>query len=319
MIICILGYSVHNTHDAYRKSDTEHMTSPILELDSFHLIPSLKRGESEHKGHAGKVLLIGGATGMAGAIVLAGKAALHLGAGWTILEVLDPASAHVIPEQPELMVRLASQDPQNQIQLLDPDVIAIGPGLGQSALAHQYLEAVLSYPKKIPLVIDADAINLLAKDHSLLVLLQKRNQIFPGLSVLTPHPGEAAHLIGSNPTQVQQDRLESVEALVKLTQSIIVLKGHHTILASPLHSATQCMQGNPGMAVGGMGDILTGSIAALAGQGIRHHLNLWQASSIGVELHATAADILVGRQIGPIGLTPTETILEMRKILNKLL
>ncbi len=295
------------------------MTLPVSELHSLNLIPSLKRGESEHKGNAGKVLLIGGAPGMAGAIVLAGKAALHLGAGWTILEMLDPASAHVIPEQAELMVRLASQDPQNQLQLLDPDVIAIGPGLGQSRLAHQYLEAVLSYPKNTPLVIDADAINLLAEDNKLMVLLQKRNQAFPGSSVLTPHPGEAARLLASNPDQVQEKRLESVAALVHLTQSIIVLKGHHTILASPINSATQCMQGNPGMAAGGMGDILTGSIAALAGQGISHHLNLWQATSIAVELHATAADTLVDRQIGPIGLTPTETILEMRKLLNKLL
>jgi ADP-dependent NAD(P)H-hydrate dehydratase / NAD(P)H-hydrate epimerase len=295
------------------------MTLPIPELNSFNLIPSLKRGESEHKGDAGKVLLIGGAPGMAGAIVLAGKAALHLGAGWTILEMLDPASAHVIPEQAELMVRVASEDPQNQLQLLDPDVITIGPGLGQSALARQYLEAVLSYPKKTPLVIDADAINLLAEDKNLMALLQKRNQTFPGLSVLTPHPGEAARLLASTPSQVQDKRLKSLEALVNLTQSIIVLKGHHTLLASPIHSATQCMRGNPGMAGGGMGDILTGSIAALAGQGISHHLNLWQASSLAVELHATAADILVDKQIGPIGLTPTETILEMRKILNKLL
>lgn len=295
------------------------MTLSTLELSSLGLISLLKRGVSEHKGDAGKVLIIGGAPGMAGALVLAGKATLHLGAGWTILDMLDAASVHVIPEQAELMVCPVDDDSDDQLHLLNPDVIAIGPGLGKSALAHRYLESTFNYAKKIPLVIDADALNLLAEDKALMVLLQNRNINFPGLSVLTPHPGEAARLLGTTTDQVQENRLESLERLVKLTQSIIVLKGHHTLLASPNHRARECMQGNPGMAVGGMGDILTGAIAALAAQGIRHHLDLWQASSIAVELHARAADMLVENQIGPIGLTPTETIVEMRKILNKLL
>jgi NAD(P)H-hydrate repair Nnr-like enzyme with NAD(P)H-hydrate dehydratase domain len=139
------------------------------------------------------------------------------------------------------------------------------------------------------------------------------------MSVLTPHPGEAAHLLNTSAALVQGDRPAALDHLVKLTDSIVVLKGQHTLLASPTNAAVQCEQGNPGMAVGGMGDVLTGSIAAIAAQGIRHHISLWEASCIGVQLHASAADSLVAKQVGPIGLTPTEVIFEMRSLLNKLL
>jgi hydroxyethylthiazole kinase-like uncharacterized protein yjeF len=288
------------------------------ELRSLELVTRLKRAPSEHKGNAGKVLLIGGAPGMAGALMLSGSAALHLGAGWTILEMLDPTAAHAMPEQAELMVRLASFNVQEQLEATAPDVIAIGPGLGFSALARDWLIAALRYPK-IPLVMDADALNLIADTPEYVDLLKQRNQTFPGMSVLTPHPGEAARLLNTTSDLVQANRLNALSDLVKLTDSTVVLKGQHTLIASPIHTALQCEQGNPGMAVGGMGDVLTGSIAAIAAQGLRHNLNLWEASCIAVQLHASAADSLVAQQIGPIGLTPTEVILEMRSLLNKLL
>ena len=293
------------------------MNTPT-KLQALELIHRLKREPSEHKGSAGKVLLIGGAPGMSGALMLAGSAALHLGAGWTILEMLDPTAAHALPEQAELMVRLASFNAQEQLEATTPDLIAIGPGLGFSALARDWLNTVLSYPK-VPLVIDADALNLIADTPQFLDLLKQRNQAFPGMSVLTPHPGEAAHLLNTSATSVQEDRIAALSNLVKLTNSIVVLKGQHTLIASPTNAVVQCDQGNPGMAVGGMGDALTGSIAAIAAQGIRHNINLWEASCIGVQLHASAADNLVAQQVGPIGLTPTEVILEMRSLLNKLL
>jgi len=293
------------------------MNAPT-ELRSLELITRLKRASSEHKGDAGKVLLIEGAPGMAGALMLSGSAALHLGAGWTILEMLDPTAAHAMPEQAELMVRLASFNAQEQLADTAPDVIAIGPGLGFSALARDWLIAALRFPK-VPLVIDADALNLIADTPEYLDLLQERNRAFPEMTVLTPHPGEAAHLLNTTSSDVQANRLIALSDLVKLTGSIVALKGQHTLIASPFHLAVQCEQGNPGMAVGGMGDVLTGCIAAIAAQGIRHKLNLWEASCIGVQLHASAADSLVSRQIGPIGLTPSELILEMRSLLNKLL
>lgn len=294
------------------------MDKLVNELQSLDLVSRLKRAPSEHKGDAGKVLLVGGAPGMAGALLLAGNASLHLGAGWSILEMLDPSSAHAISEQAELMVRLASFDAQTQLSSTKPDLIAIGPGLGYSALAKDWLEAALKYPTA-PLVIDADALNLIADMPVFLELLLKRNALYPGLCVITPHPGEAAYLLGTDPSTIQADRIEALSQLVSMTQSIVVLKGQHTVIASPTWNAVCCKQGNPGMAVGGMGDILTGSIAAIAVQGLRHHLTLWEATCIAVQLHASAADSLVAKQVGPIGLTPSEVIMEMRSILNKLL
>jgi hydroxyethylthiazole kinase-like uncharacterized protein yjeF len=292
--------------------------NPPTELKSLELITRLKRDPSEHKGNSGKVLLIGGAPGMAGALMLSGSAALHLGAGWTILEILDPTAAHAMPEQAELMVRLASFNAQEQLQATAPDVIAIGPGLGFSELAREWLIAALRCPK-VPLVIDADALNLIADTPEYLALLKERNQAFPKMSILTPHPGEAANLLNTTASDVQANRLGALSDLVKLTNSIVVLKGQHTLIASPSHPALECAEGNPGMAVGGMGDVLTGTIAAIAAQGLHHNLNLWEAGCIGVQLHASAADSLVAKQIGPIGLTPSEVILEMRSLLNKLL
>jgi hydroxyethylthiazole kinase-like uncharacterized protein yjeF len=249
---------------------------------------------------------------------LAGNACLHLGAGWTILEMLDPKSAHAYQEHPELMIRLADSDGNLVIVKNKPDVIAIGPGLGMSALAKSWLADILS-SSQIPLVIDADALNLIAASADLLHLLQIRNQQFPGQSVITPHPGEAALILKSTAAHVQENRIAALQQLVDLTQSIVVLKGQHTLIASPTNSIFQCVEGNPGMGTGGMGDVLTGSIAALAAQGIRHQLSLWEVAGIAVQLHAMAADSLVNQGVGPIGLTPSETILEMRSLLNKLL
>jgi len=288
------------------------------QLNTLPLATRLKREPAEHKGNAGKVVLIGGASGMAGALILAGNACLHLGAGWTILEILDPASARADVDHPELMIRQATDNIYEALNTTQPDVIAIGPGLGKSALAIECLRASLLYPN-IPLVIDADALNLISESTELLEQLQARNHTPPELTVLTPHPGEAAKLLKITTEEVQSDRVRAIQQLVELTQSIVVLKGQHTLIASPQHPLVQCLAGNPGMGTGGMGDILTGSIAAIAAQGIRHQLDLWQATGIAVELHASAADSLVSKGIGPIGLTPSETILEMRALLNKLL
>jgi hydroxyethylthiazole kinase-like uncharacterized protein yjeF len=294
------------------------MNSQPATLDTLKLIKLLKREPAEHKGNAGKVVLIGGAPGMAGALILAGNACLHLGAGWTILEILDPSSARADANQPELMIRLATLDVQEVLIATQPDVIAIGPGLGNSELASFCLRTALSYPN-VRLVIDADALNLISESAALLEQLQARNLQYPGLTVLTPHPGEAAKLLKSTTDKVQADRMKAIQQLAELTQSIVALKGQNTLIASPQHSPVRCLAGNPGMGTGGMGDVLTGCIAAIASQGVRHQIDLWQATGIAVELHASAADSLVNQGVGPIGLTPSETILEMRSLLNKLL
>ena len=284
---------------------------PLATLDAMSLVQRLRRKPDAHKGDAGKVLLIGGAATMSGALVLAGQAALYSGAGWVVLMMLDANSANLVPEQPELMVHDAqSMQPQQALERIQPDVIAIGPGMGQSQLAKQWLQAALSWP--VPLVIDADAINLLSANPELLKALQIRS--YP--STLTPHPGEAARLLACTSADVQADRAQSIAALVKLTQAVVVLKGQHTLIASPSHDAVQCMQGNPALAVGGTGDVLTGCMAAIAAQGVRHGLDLWQASCLAVQLHAVAADRLVAKGTGPIGVTPSELVRELRECIN---
>jgi len=152
------------------------MTALPKTLDAFDLVTRLQREPAEHKGNAGKAVLIGGTPGMAGALILAGKACLHLGAGWTILEMLDPASAFANQEQPELMIRQANESAADVLNETQPDVIAIGPGLGHSDLAVQWLKACMAYPQ-IPLVLDADALNLIANSTELLAALKPQSTI----------------------------------------------------------------------------------------------------------------------------------------------
>jgi hydroxyethylthiazole kinase-like uncharacterized protein yjeF len=284
------------------------------ELNSLHLLSRLIRQPHEHKGHAGKVLIIGGATGMAGSVLLSGRAALHAGAGWVMIGFLDEHAIAVLSDQPELMLSQASKEMIEQAQA---DVIAIGPGLGQSADAHDLLSQVLQ--SSALLIIDADGLNLIAGDPELLKQLKHR----PSMStVITPHPGEAARLLNTTAEQVQINRPLAIDQLVALTGAIVVLKGQHTLIKSPqltLQSdePTQvCLKGHPGMGVAGMGDVLTGVIAAIVSQGIRHHLNPFEASCLAVELHASAADSRLNQGIGPIGLTPSEVIKEIRNLIN---
>ncbi|MEY4699268.1 MAG: hypothetical protein RIR85_688 [Pseudomonadota bacterium] len=277
-------------------------------LDTFRLIPRLQRQAHEHKGHAGKVLIIGGAPGMAGAALLAGRAALHAGAGWVILDFIDDRAISVLSDQPELMLRTGQIGDVTQIH---PDVIAIGPGLGQGSLAEQLL--LESLQSTAFLVIDADALNLIAANSQLLKELKAR----PSLStVLTPHPGEAANLLKQTTEQIQADRELAIQKLVELTGSIVVLKGHHTLVYASQQSIQVCLRGNPGMGVGGMGDVLTGITAAILAQGIRHNLNAYEATCLAVELHSCAADNLLNQGVGPIGMTPSEVLLEVRNLIN---
>jgi hydroxyethylthiazole kinase-like uncharacterized protein yjeF len=284
------------------------------ELNSLHLLSRLIRQPHEHKGHAGKVLIIGGASGMAGSILLSGRAALHAGAGWVMIGFLDERAIAVLSDQPELMLSQASKEMIEQAQA---DVIAIGPGLGQSADAHDLLSQVLQ--SSALLIIDADGLNLIAGDPELLKQLKHR----PSMStVITPHPGEAARLLNTTAEQVQINRPLAIDQLVTLTGAIVVLKGQHTLIKSPqltLQSdePTQvCLKGHPGMGVAGMGDVLTGVIAAIVSQGIKHNINPYEASCLAVELHASAADSLLNQGIGPIGLTPSEVIKEIRNLIN---
>jgi len=269
----------------------------MIALDALPLARRLVRRPDAHKGDSGKVLLIGGAPSMAGALVLAGRASLYSGAGYTVLLMLDEASAHVVPEQPELMVHAANRypDPAQALATIAPDVVAIGPGLGLDEVAQRWLQAAIAWDGR--LVIDADALTLLATS-------------------LTPHPGEAARLLNTTNHAIQADRIQALQALVAHTHCIVVLKGQHSLVGAPGQSPQQCMDGNPGMAVGGMGDVLTGCLAALAAQGLRGHLTLFEASCLAVQAHALAADRLVAQGVGPVGLTPMDVAMEIRRVIN---
>lgn len=276
-----------------------------INLDVLSYRQRLVRASFEHKGHAGKALLIGGAQGMAGAILLAARACLYAGAGWTVVVVLDDASAQVLADQPELMVRRAASGDCAQVEA---DVIAIGPGLGTSERAQRLLIEAIQTPA--PLVIDADGLNLLALYPELLKQLRKRSQP----TVITPHPGEAASLLGISAQEVQADRLSAHAQLHALTAAIVVLKGEGTLVG--LTQPMRCREGNPGMGTGGMGDVLTGLIAGLIAQGLGHGLSVLEATELAVQIHAMAADQLVEKGIGPNGLTPSEVILEARSLIN---
>jgi hydroxyethylthiazole kinase-like uncharacterized protein yjeF len=251
---------------------------------------------------------------MAGSVLLSGRAALHAGAGWVMIGFLDERAMAVLSDQPELMLSHASKEMIEQAQ---PDVLAIGPGLGQSAQAHDLLSQALQ--SSALLIIDADGLNLISAEPELLKQLKHR----PSMStVITPHPGEAARLLNTTTDQIQMNRPLAIDQLVTLTGAIVVLKGQNTLIKAPylvpqLNEATQmCLKGHPGMGVAGMGDVLTGVIAAIVSQGIRHHINPFEAACLAVELHAAAADSLLNQGIGPIGLTPSEVINEIRNLIN---
>ena len=292
------------------------------QLNTFDLIAQLRRPDNAHKGLGGKVLLIGGAHGMMGALLLAGRSAALSGAGWTVLMMLDAAGAAACALQPELMIQTDESitDKAEYLQTIKPSAVAIGTGLGNSSQASEWLETVLYYHSNhssLRLVVDADALNLLAHNSALLDQLQRCTKQHSNSVVITPHAAEAARLLKTSTQLVENNRLQALADLVNLTGAIVVLKGHHTLIASPQHSVQQCVQGNPSLAVGGMGDVLTGLTAALASQGIHYGLDLWQAACLAVELHATAADQLLAQGVGPIGLTPSELILAIRSVMNQ--
>jgi hydroxyethylthiazole kinase-like uncharacterized protein yjeF len=293
-------------------------------LNALPLAKQLQRRPDSNKAHSGKVLCIGGAIGMAGALLLTAKSALHSGAGYTMLCMLDSHSAHVLAGQPELMIESAqvnnlADDPIAYLQRIQPNVIAIGPGLGSSLLAKAWLGAVLRGYAVVSslgtIVFDADALNLIAADETLGAALQ--NCTLP--CILTPHPGEAARLLHSSSAQVQAGRIASLNALVAWSKQIVILKGQHTLLGSPSEETRVCHRGNPSLAVGGTGDVLTGLIASLLAQGMDKKLTPWEAACLGVEVHALAADRLRDKLGGQIGMTPSELILEIRQVLNDLL
>ena len=216
----------------------------LAQLIEESILPAAlpRRARTAHKGHSGHVLVIGGGVGMAGAARLAGEAALRAGAGLVTVAV-HPASVPAIAERPELMTVAISIVADLRAALERSSIIALGPGLGQSPWAMEAMGAALAAGK--PLVVDADALNLLA-------LAREAREDW----VLTPHPGEAGRLLNTTTDVVQADRLRAAAVLQERYGGTVVLKGAGTIVHTPAAGAWLCDRGNPGMAVAGMGDVL---------------------------------------------------------------
>lgn len=266
-----------------------------------HLLPL--RPRNSHKGTYGSAGIVGGAHGMVGAALLAGRAALHCGAGRVYAGLLAADAPLVDPLQPELMLR-----PADGVLRLDHlNALAIGPGLGNSPDAAVYLEWALE--QALPLLLDADALNLIAVTPELKEQLKQR--VTP--SILTPHPAEAARLLGCTTDDVQHDRVAAALRLARESNAGVVLKGAGSVCAWPDGHWAINTSGNPGMASAGMGDVLTGIIVALLAQGVdeRHAL------TAGVFLHGAAADQRVAAGCGPIGLMAGEIIAAARALLNR--
>lgn len=285
--------------------DLPEFESPRGQRIETSLIASVlpARMRNSHKGTFGNVGLLGGAPGMVGAALLAGRAALKLGAG-RVYAGLFAESPTVDLLQPELMLRSA----QDVLKVDALDCLAAGPGLGESQAAQHALAAAIAH--RAPLVLDADALNLLAVHLNLQQAVAGRTSA----TILTPHPAEAARLLGTTTEKIQQDRIASACTLAQHYNASVVLKGNGSICALASGDWYVNTSGNPGMAAAGMGDVLTGIIAALIAQGGEPRLSLLA----GVHLHGLAADRLVAAGIGPAGLTASEVIDAARATLNQL-
>jgi NAD(P)H-hydrate epimerase len=276
----------------------KQVNSSVRRLDYDVLKTALpRRSRIAHKGKFGHVLVIGGECGMSGAVRLAAEAAARVGAGLVSVATRSAHAALINLTRPEIMSHGVDTVDQLEPLLNKVDVVAIGPGLGQSDWARAMLDAVKMVQK--PVVVDADALNLLA-----------RTQFRFHDSVLTPHPGEAARLLELSIADVQADRFAAVRALQLRFGGVCVLKGAGTLVADPNEDIGICAAGNPGMACGGMGDVLTGVIAGLLAQGF----SSLEAATVGVCLHAKAGDRAALE--GERGLLPSDLLPWLRYYVN---
>jgi NAD(P)H-hydrate epimerase len=265
-----------------------------LELvELARLLPRRSRGA--HKGNFGHVLIVGGDEGMGGAVLMAARAALRVGSGLVSIATHPAHASALIAAQPELMGRAVRNAKDLAPMLKQASVVALGPGLGMSDWGRELWAHVIG--TELPLVVDADGLNWLAQNT------QRRESW-----VLTPHPGEAARLLGGKSAEIQSDRVAAVTRLQEKFGGVVALKGAGTLVCGA--RLALCAHGNPGMAVGGMGDVLTGVIAGLLAQG----LALEDAARAGVLLHALAGDRAA--TVAERGLLPSDVIAALRHFAN---
>ena len=266
----------------------------ILELKSQKLkVPARKA--TSHKGSHGHVLVVGGDEGMGGAAIMAAEAALYSGAGLVSLLTHPNNVPAALSRKPEIMVKGLTKSLDLNRMLQVASSIVLGPGLGTGKWGVELYRKIIKVNK--PLVLDADGLNCLASHpHA------RDNWI------LTPHPGEGKRLLEKD---CQADRINSVIELSQNYRATMVLKGPGTLISNKKGDVGLCPYGNPGMAAGGMGDILSGVIGALIAQGITN----FESAKLGVVLHSFAADEIARRQ-GKIGLLATDLLPEIRRLLN---
>ncbi|MGB7803898.1 bifunctional ADP-dependent NAD(P)H-hydrate dehydratase/NAD(P)H-hydrate epimerase [Buttiauxella sp.] len=273
-------------------------TAPITRVDSAQLSGWLHpRKPTSHKGSNGRLVIIGGDHGTAGAIRMTGEAALRAGAGLVRVLTRPENVAPLLTARPELMVQELT--PHSLDECLEwADVIVIGPGLGQQPWGKKALEKVENSRK--PMLWDADALNLLAINPD-----KRQNR------VITPHPGEAARLLNCSVSQIESDRLLSTDRLVKRYGGIVVLKGAGTVVASHSGECALIDVGNAGMGSGGMGDVLSGIIGALLAQ----KLTPYDAACAGCVAHGAAADMLAHRY-GTRGMLASDLLTTLYPFVN---
>ena len=265
-------------------------------INSLTLKRKLIRSSDAHKGEFGHVLVIGGNIGFGGAGLLASKASVNCGAG---LVSLATRSSHVSASLnfcPEVMVKPVDSGQALEKYLNSPSVICLGPGLGQDFWSEQMIYKSLEAAKKnnVPMLIDADGLNLLPKFIKKLPLPKK--------IVLTPHVGEASILLNTSKEKIKKNRVLSAKRISKKYSAVVVLKGENSIICWK-DNYFICEKGNAGMATGGMGDVLSGIISSFIAQ----KMTLLDAACLGVELHAEAADEY-SEAIGINSLTPTDVL-----------
>lgn len=279
--------------------------TPLLQrLDDSCLLRALpRRPRTAHKADFGRILVVGGGSGMPGAVRLAAEAALRVGAGLVTVASRPEHLSTIVGPCPELMFAPLPDVTPVPSLVAAADVIVLGPGLGRSAWSQMVFDAVLATRREgQPILLDADALNLLAADPE---------PPLPADWILTPHPGEAARLLGTTPAAVQADRLGALSRLVATRGGRIVLKGAGTLIGSAGAVPRICERGNPGMAIPGMGDVLSGTIAGVLGQCRDPDL----AVAAAVFAHASAGDALA--RSGERGILATDVIRELRNWVNR--
>jgi ADP-dependent NAD(P)H-hydrate dehydratase / NAD(P)H-hydrate epimerase len=268
----------------------------IVEAEISAALPH--RARSANKGDFGRALIVGSGSGMPGATRLAGEACLRVGAGLVTVAVAPENVVPIAAGRPELICLAVSGEAALDEAMTRADVIAVGPGLGRSAWARSTLQAVLKSGK--PLVVDADALNLLAEEGA------------PPREgwILTPHPGEAGRLLGVAAADIQRDRLNALDRLLERFHGTIVLKGAGTLVGARGRTPGLCERGNPGMATAGTGDVLTGTITGILAQ----CRDPWAAARVGVLVHALAGD--AAARTGERGVLASDLVRELQHCVN---